>query len=106
MIRYWLNLETLRHRCNDMEWGPSKTDAQEWLEPESPGDLGWFTSAEAMQQYIAAEVLPMLEKAWANNPEWRLGQLICNSIPKRLKNDPYYLSDRDLLERLRQHAGG
>lgn len=46
------------------------------------------------------EVLKILEKIWAENPDLRLGQLICNVIPE---SSLYYIEDRDLAYTLQKY---
>ena len=49
------------------------------------------------------EVLKELEEFWKQNPDWRLGQVICNfSYELMGNNDPFYMEDKDLLELLKQ----
>lgn len=96
MIRYWINLKTLQHRINDLEYGYARTDAETWL---GASDLGWFDSVEKMHAYVMAELLPVLEQAWASNPHCRLGQLISNALGAG-PQDPYYVTDGELRDKL------
>ena len=41
-------------------------------------------------------VLDLLEKVWAEVPDWRLGQLIENIARDIGWNDAYYMEDDDL----------
>lgn len=44
------------------------------------------------------EIIPLLQSAWALNPELRLGQLICAlSVMYNGNSDPFYLEDDKLL---------
>lgn len=47
-------------------------------------------------------VLDLLEKAWAEVPDWRLGQLIENIARDMGWNDAYYMEDDDLEKELRR----
>ena len=93
MIRYWLNLKTLRQRFNDLEYGPAATDAERWIGQP----LGWFSDLETMNAYIRAEMIPALEAAWKSNPALRLGQLISAATP----GDVFYVPDGELRDGLR-----
>lgn len=95
VTRYWLNLDTLKHRFNDMEYGHARIDAENWLgEP-----LGWFETVERMNDYIAAQILPLLRKAWRSNPGLRLGQLIADASGT---SDPFFVTDGELLQGLKE----
>lgn len=96
MIRYWLNLKTLKYRFNDLEYGVARTDAENWLD----APVGWFSSPEAMNAYIQAETLPVLTAAWKANPHMRLGQLVANAAG----GDPFYTPDGELRDQLATHA--
>lgn len=96
MTRYWLNLKTLRHRINDLEYGVARVDAEKWLGPE----IGWFSTIEAMNLYILEQLLPVLRLAWTANPHQRLGQLISNATGR--DHDIYYVPDGDLRDGLRR----
>lgn len=48
-------------------------------------------------------VLDLLEKAWKEVPDWRLGQLIENIARDMGWNDAYYMEDDDLEKELRKH---
>lgn len=47
-------------------------------------------------------VLDLLEKAWMEVPDWRLGQLIENIARDMGWNDAYYVEDDDLQKELRK----
>ena len=47
-------------------------------------------------------VLDLLEKAWQEVPDWRLGQLIENIARDMGWNDAYYVEDDDLQKELRK----
>jgi len=94
MTRFWLNLKTLEHRINTADYAPARRDAIKWLGEE---DLAWFSSMEELQTYVAAQLLPVLERAWKANPHWRFGQLIANAV----KKDTYYVRDGDFIELLK-----
>lgn len=47
-------------------------------------------------------VLDLLEKVWAEVPDWRLGQLISNIARDVGWSDAYYLEDDDLEKELRE----
>lgn len=47
-------------------------------------------------------VLKLLEKAWEEVPDWRLGQLISNIARDVGWSDAYYLEDDDLEKELRR----
>lgn len=94
MTRYWLNLKTLRHRINDLEYGVARVDAEKWLGP----DVGWFSSIEAMNVYLLDQVIPVLRAAWIANPHQRLGQLISNVT----EGDIYYVPDGELRDGLKR----
>ena len=47
-------------------------------------------------------VLDLLEKAWKEVPDWRLGQLIENIARDMEWNDAYYMEDDDLEKELRK----
>lgn len=47
-------------------------------------------------------VLDLLEKAWQEVPDWRLGQLIENIVRDMGWNDAFYMSDDDLEKELRR----
>ena len=49
-------------------------------------------------------VLDLLEKAWKEVPDWRLGQLIENIARDMGWNDAYYMEDDDLEKELRKRA--
>ena len=48
-------------------------------------------------------VLELLEKAWKEVPDWRLGQLIENIARDMGWDDAYYMEDDDLEKELRKH---
>jgi uncharacterized protein YihD (DUF1040 family) len=47
-------------------------------------------------------VLDLLEKAWKEVPDWRLGQLIENIARDMGWNDAFYMKDDDLEKELRK----
>lgn len=47
-------------------------------------------------------VLDLLEKAWQEVPDWRLGQLIENIARDMGWNDAYHMEDDDLEKELRK----
>ena len=47
-------------------------------------------------------VLDLLEKAWQEVPDWRLGQLIENIARDMGQNDAFYMEDDDLQKELRK----
>jgi uncharacterized protein YihD (DUF1040 family) len=49
------------------------------------------------------KILDLLEKAWQEVPDWRLGQLIENIARDMEWNDAYYMEDDDLEKELRKH---
>lgn len=89
MERYWLNTKNLRYRFNNLEYGPARTDAENWLGAE---DLGWFGSAELMNDYVRAQIIPALERAWRANPYLRFGQFV-SRITETIPSDMFYLDD-------------
>lgn len=48
------------------------------------------------------DLLDLLEKAWMEVPDWRLGQLIENIARDMGWNDAYYMEDDDLEKELRK----
>lgn len=48
------------------------------------------------------EVIAALKAVHARFPQLRVGQMICNSVPPALNNDPYYLADSELANNLRK----
>jgi hypothetical protein len=102
MTRFWLNLSTLEHRINDLEYGPARTDAERWL---GDTDLGWFDSVERMNEFIMTKMLPLLEAAWRANPHMRLGQLISNAAGAGVQ-DIYYIKDGKLMQGLDKAVDG
>lgn len=48
------------------------------------------------------DLLDLLEKAWMEVPDWRLGQLIENIARDMGWNDAFYMSDDDLEKELRK----
>lgn len=48
-------------------------------------------------------ILDLLEKAWKEVPDWRLGQLVENIARDIGWNDAYYMEDDDLEKELRKH---
>lgn len=93
MLRYWVNLNTLAVRYNDLEYGYAVVDAEKWIGKP----LGWFESPERLHRFIADIMLPVLAEAWKANPLLRLGQLISNAA----EIDPYHVSDGDMREALK-----
>lgn len=49
-------------------------------------------------------ILALLEKVWAEVPDWRLGQLIENIARDLGWNDAFYMSDDDLEKELRRRG--
>lgn len=48
-------------------------------------------------------ILALLENAWQEVPDWRLGQLISNIARDVGWSDAYYLEDDDFEKELRKH---
>ncbi len=46
------------------------------------------------------KVLKLIEKIWKRYPDWRLCQLIINSL--RINYDPYYIEDDTLYDALKR----
>ncbi len=47
------------------------------------------------------EILPLIERIWRDNPDMRLGQMLCNLLDPN-PNKLFYVEDDVLLERLRE----
>ena len=43
-------------------------------------------------------IIPELQKVWEKNPDWRLGQLICNLGRMAGYMEPFHVEDDKMLE--------
>ena len=46
------------------------------------------------------EILKVIEELWQKEPDWRLGQLFCNLVPK-FELSTYFIEDDEVLEQLK-----
>jgi hypothetical protein len=51
----------------------------------------------SIEEFIAA-----LREVHANNPDLRVGQIICNSLHAQYCNDPYYVENDELVRGMRE----
>ncbi len=94
MRRYWLNLRTLRWIKNDLDYLPAREHAEHTIGK----NIGWFESVDKLNEYLRAELIPVLEAAWKKNPQLRLGQLISNAAGA--DHDVFYVPDGEMREQL------
>ena len=48
-------------------------------------------------------ILEEIKQFWNENPDWRLGQVLCNFGRRAGRWDPFYLEDEKLEELLKQY---